>query len=535
MLLSLLVSALLPVTAPQAVQPYAAMRASVAAELPRSRAVGKKRVKAAVPKARRTVRVAGASAAVAAVAAGAATGEIHFTSPTGRAALALDLGAMLDRVMRGGNWGVLVVSLTGGDTLFGRNPDAMLLPASTMKLFTSSLALDRFGASGRFETEVMRSGAIGSDGVLRGDLVLKGAGDPTLGGKPVDGAEPPMTVLARQIAAAGVRRVSGGIIGDASAFEERHVPDGWKKRYLGASYAARVSALSFNENKITVVVRPEGARAEISFLPAVTGVPVENSVEVVRGSRGSRLHIRQDSSGRFAVVGWIGAQSPARDLQYVLEAPEMFASGALRAALAGVGVVVDGPVRMGPTPAGAARVASLPSPPLEKIVTQMNGESNNHFAELLFRNVARSAGGAGSAENGNIFLHRFLTEKVSVAPQTVFAADGSGLSTLDRVTPRAMVQLLGYAKRAPWGPVFEASLPVAGETETLRRRMKYTPAKGNLHAKTGTTNDVASLGGYVTARNGEQLVFSFIYNGADRWRAKSAMDAMGATLAGFTR
>ena len=132
-------------------------------------------------------------------------------------------------------------------------------------------------------------------------------------------------------------------------------------------------------------------------------------------------------------------------------------------------------------------------------------------------------------------LHRFLTEKVNVPAAEVFAADGSGLSTLDRVTPRAMVHLLGYAKRASWGPVFEASLPVAGETETLKRRMKYTPAKGNLHAKTGTTNDVASLGGYVTAKNGEEIAFSFIYNGRDRWRAKDAMDAMGATLASFSR
>jgi D-alanyl-D-alanine carboxypeptidase/D-alanyl-D-alanine-endopeptidase (penicillin-binding protein 4) len=165
----------------------------------------------------------------------------------------------------------------------------------------------------------------------------------------------------------------------------------------------------------------------------------------------------------------------------------------------------------------------------------MNGESNNHFAELLFRDAASSVGAPGSAENGNILLRRFLYEKADVAPTSVFAADGSGLSTLDRVTPRAMVQLLGYVRKAPWGSVLEQSLPVAGETETLKHRMRFTPAMGNLHAKTGTTNDVASLGGYVTAKNGEQLVFSFIYNGKDRWRAKEAMDAMGATLASFSR
>jgi len=431
---------------------------------------------------------------------------------------------------------VIVVSLSTGDTLFGKDADLQLLPASTMKLFTSSLALDRFGANGRFETEVLRAGALGADGVLRGDLVLRGAGDPTLSGKALDEAtEPPMNALARQIADAGVKRVTGAIVGDASAFEDRRVPDGWRTRYLGASYAARVSALSFNENKLVVLVRAMGSRADVSFRPAMSGLPISNDVKIVAGSRGSKLGVREDSTGRLHVSGWIGALSPERDYQVMVERPELFAAGALRAALIARGVLVDGPVRAATAPSDATRITTLASPTLDKIIAQMNGESNNHFAELLFRSAARDVGVVGSAENANVLLRRFLYEKADVPPTMVFAADGSGLSTLDRVTARAMVQLLGYVRRAPWGAVLEQSLPVAGETETLRHRMRYTPAMGNLHAKTGTTNDVASLGGYVTAKNGEQLAFSFIYNGRDRWRAKEAMDAMGATLASFSR
>jgi D-alanyl-D-alanine carboxypeptidase/D-alanyl-D-alanine-endopeptidase (penicillin-binding protein 4) len=98
-----------------------------------------------------------------------------------------------------------------------------------------------------------------------------------------------------------------------------------------------------------------------------------------------------------------------------------------------------------------------------------------------------------------------------------------------------MVELLGYAHASPWSSTFHASLPVAGESELLRRRMKYTPAQGNLHAKTGTTNVVSALAGYVTAKDGEVIAFSFIYNGADRWNAKATMDRMGATLADFLR
>jgi len=475
------------------------------------------------------------SAKLAPAKAASTAGAIHWTEPKSGNELAGDLSSMLSRV-KTGKFGVLVYSITTGDTLFERNADMQMLPASTMKLFTSSLALDRFGANGKFETVVLRAGAIGTDGTLRGDLILRGAGDPTLSGKGFEpGTEPPMDALARQIAAAGVKHVSGTVVGDATAFLDGHVPDGWRTRYLQASYAARVSALSFNENKITLLIRPSGGHAELSFQPAVSGLPVSNDVKVTASSKGARIGVRQDSSGRLVVSGWIGAQSAQRDYQVMVEGPELLAAAALRAALVAQGITVDGAVRVGPAPHEAVALASFDSPPLEKIVTQMNGESNNHFAELLFRDAASSAGSPGSAENGNILLRRFLYEKASVAPTSVFAADGSGLSTLDRVTPRAMVQLLGYVKKAPWGSVLESSLPVAGETETLRHRMRYTPAMGNLHAKTGTTNDVASLGGYVTAKNGEQLVFSFIYNGKDRWRAKEAMDAMGSTLASFSR
>jgi len=103
------------------------------------------------------------------------------------------------------------------------------------------------------------------------------------------------------------------------------------------------------------------------------------------------------------------------------------------------------------------------------------------------------------------------------------------------VTPREMVKMLAYAHKASWGPWFHASLPVAGESELLKRRMKGGAAQGNLHAKTGTTNDVIGLGGYVTALNGEVIAFSFIYNGNDRWTAKSMIDVMGTTLANFAR
>jgi D-alanyl-D-alanine carboxypeptidase/D-alanyl-D-alanine-endopeptidase (penicillin-binding protein 4) len=202
-----------------------------------------------------------------------------------------------------------------------------------------------------------------------------------------------------------------------------------------------------------------------------------------------------------------------------------------------VGVRVLGAVRPGKTAANADKVASLRSPPLSQIVSEMNRESINVVAELLFRDAARASAsdGVGTAASGLANLREFLKTKVGVDPQTVRVSDGSGLSTLDFLTPRVMIELLSYAHRGPWSSAFHGSLPVAGESELLRRRMRQTPAQGNLHAKTGTTNTVVALGGYVTARDGEIIAFSFIYNGNDRWNAKATMDAMGATLANFVR
>jgi D-alanyl-D-alanine carboxypeptidase/D-alanyl-D-alanine-endopeptidase (penicillin-binding protein 4) len=429
----------------------------------------------------------------------------------------------------------MVISLSRGDTLFESNPDAMMQPASTMKMYTSVLALDRFGPDHRFVTSVLRDGQVGADGVLQGNLYLRGGGDPSLSPR-FWGTQNPMDSLARLIVNAGIRRITGNVIGDATAFDSQLVPDGWQSRYLGAAYAARVSALSLDENLVWVVVQVNGKKADVSLDPATTTIPVHSTVRVTRG-RGGRISAVRQKDGSILVRGSIGASAPALRYSLVADDPATFATGALRAALQKAGVVVDGNVTLGSSPAHAAEVAALESVPLANILTEMNRESINLFAELLFRDAAHAADSnqVGSAQTGLATLRQLLEEKIHARPQDVQVSDGSGLSVLDRVTPRSMVELLSFAHQAPWGATFHASLPLEGESGTLRHRALHTPARGNLHAKTGTTNTVASLGGYVTAKDGEILAFSFIYNGTDRGNAKLAMDQMGATLAEFVR
>jgi serine-type D-Ala-D-Ala carboxypeptidase/endopeptidase (penicillin-binding protein 4) len=462
----------------------------------------------------------------------------RFTAPRTATALASDVNVMIGGGARNGHWGVLIVSLTRGDTLFSRNPDDLMQPASTMKLMTSALSLERFGPDHQFSTDILRDGPVGADGTLQGNLYMRGDGDPGFSNRFLRGdPDAPVEMLARFIAGTGVTHVKGDLVADATAFEPRKIPEGWQSRYLGLSYAAPVSALSLNENTVWVVVEPDenGGPATVRFEPSSSGIVLGSTVRTVKGSRGASLSIRRAGQGVVDARGWIGSRSGARRYELVVDEPALFCAGSLRDALAAQGITVDGAVRLGATPSNAQRITGFPSPPLARLIAVMNRESVNHYAELLFRDVAHSASGVGSAENGNTLLRRFAHDKLGIDSTEVYAADGSGLSVLDRVSPRAMVHLLGYAHNAPWGASFHASLPVAGESELLRHRMRATPAQGNLHAKTGTTNTVISLAGYVTALDGEVLAFSFIYNGNDRWRAKSTIDQVGATLANFVR
>ncbi len=464
---------------------------------------------------------------------------LRYTAPTSAEALTADIGTFLNARVRSGSWGAMIVSVTRGDTLFSTNAGNLMLPASTMKLFTAALAFDTFGPEHQFTTAVLRDGTVGADGTLTGNLVLRGGGDPGLSTRYYKApAEGPMASLARMVAASGIKRVNGDLIADASAFESKRVPDGWLARYLESGYAARVSALSMNENLATVVIAPQpNGSASVTLDPPSSTVPVINNMRTVAGSRAAKLSIRRLPDGRIDVRGWIGSKAGSRSYLVVIDDPAPWVAGTLRSALIAQGVTVTGQVRTGAGSANAVTVASLSSPPLARLAAAMNRESINHFAELLFRDVAQvnSPNRIGSAELGNTALKKFMSDKVGAASNDVMATDGSGLSTLDRVTARSLVQLLSYAHRSSWSADFHASLPVAGESELLRHRMRYTPAQGNLHAKTGTTNDVIGLAGYVTARDGEVLAFAFLYNGRDRWNAKEAIDVSGATLAGFTR
>lgn len=454
------------------------------------------------------------------------------TAPRSATDLSSDLANSVARI-RSGRFGVMVTSLTRGDTLFSYNAATPMQPASTMKLLTTAIALERLGPNYQFSTDALRDGAVAPDGTLDGNIYIRGDGDPSFSGRYL-GGNPAAAInrLAELVASQGIKRINGNVIGDPTAFDEERIPRGWLSRYLQAGYAARVSGLSINENLVWVTISGNG----VSLEPSTSALPLVSQVRIINGSR-ANISIRRDAGGAIMVSGTMGRNAGTRRYVYVVEDPAAFTTGAFRNALIAQGISIGGSTRIGRTPGSATRVASFVSPTLDRMAAAMNRESINHYAELIFRNAARGRNREvqGSAVTGQAALRKFFAEQIKTDTTWLTFADGSGLSTLDRVTPRAMTQLLGYAHRASWGPWFHSSLPVAGESELLRRRMRGGQAQGNLHAKTGTTNDVIGLAGYVTSLNGEVMAFTFLYNGADRWTAKAMIDRMGMTLANFAR
>lgn len=464
--------------------------------------------------------------------------------------LAADLAPLMQaRVWQRASWGALVVSLTYGDTLFSWRADRRFTPASNAKLFTTAAALHYLTPDYRFLTILYADGAVRS-GVLSGDLVLYGTGDPTFA---LDTAA--LAPFADSVVRAGIRVVRGDIVGDASFLGAELTGPGWSPDNFGSVYAAPPSALGASENRIRITVRPgpiAGAPATFHVEPANDYYAVESVV--ITSRRRTRTHIairRGRSRGIIELAGTIPVTSDGWTEGVAVEEPAVFAASLLRQLLLARGVTITGMTRsvsdaaperaqrmldrsaLGQDPFSGA-LAVRRSAPLDQIVSMINHRSHNLSAELALRTIGRMVEHAGTYASGAHAVQQFLTRDVGIAANAFQVTDGSGLSILDEATPRSLVQLLAFMRGAPESHAFVASLPMVGAG--ISSRMRDTPALGRLRAKTGTLSDVSALAGYVTTVNGEELAFSIIVNHAPSiWRARLVQDSIGARLSLLSR
>ena len=455
---------------------------------------------------------------------------------------------------RDDRWSVSVISLDRGDTLVSIGGSETLAPASNMKLFTTGAALYYLGPQYRFTTFLLADGTI-ENGILDGDLIIYGTGDPTLS----DRFGRKMSVwqaFADTVAALGIREIRGNIIGDASYFGGPGAAEGWQPDYMNASYAAPASALTYAENIVTLMIKPgpePGWRPVVQVVPGGEGIAIVNEATTVASGR-TRLHVaRAAYDGPIVIRGQI-ARNNGGVLRTVpiADAPRWVAA-VLRETLQKRGIVVTGDVRAVQNPAESpvsGRAVFAPafsdkapvrvlamylSPPLIEILEVINKKSHNLLAEQTLRTIGRVVVGQGTVEAGARAVLAMLGREGDSDSPSPQIYDGSGLSVLNRVSSRDIVELLAFMANSPMFEDYYFTLPEAGARDGLSR-MGGTAAIGNLRAKTGTINYVSALSGYVRAANGERLAFSIISNNVpSTYRAKRIEDAIGARLASYSR
>ncbi len=441
-------------------------------------------------------------------------------------------------------WGIYIYSLDHHRILFQHNGYRLFVPASNTKLFTISAALCRLGPNYRFHTQVRAFAAPDAQGRVVGDVVLVGEGDPTLSGRlypypnphlhlkpnPPDQA---MAALAEQIAARGVKSITGDIVGDDTYFRYQPYPEGWAQDDLMWGYGAAISALTVNDNQYWVHIRPgasAGALASISIRPWVGAFRVDNELltTAAGGPRVIEIDRRVDSN---TIHFWgtlpLGSNGDRETLS--VGDPALFAARLLKRDLERQGIVVYGKARARhclPFPqqpgltapvctptAALIELAELTSPPLSEDLQWILKVSQNLHAELMLRLLGKTEGGDGSIKSGLLARQAFLAQ-VGIKPHDVFFRDGSGLSRETLVQPRAIVRLLRYMARqpAPIAADFRSYLPIAGVDGTLDNRFLNTPAAGDLLGKTGFVEHDRALSGYAVTQGGDHLAYSIIVN-----------------------
>jgi D-alanyl-D-alanine carboxypeptidase/D-alanyl-D-alanine-endopeptidase (penicillin-binding protein 4) len=435
-------------------------------------------------------------------------------------------------------WGIQIVDLGSGKTLYELNPDRFFVPASNTKLFTTALALTRLGPDFTFQTRVVADGPPDAEGRIRGALRLVGGGDPNLSARAIPYRMGQMTgnplaaieELADQVAARGVKRVEGGVIGDDTWYLWQPFAEGWAIDDPQYDYGAPVSALTVNDNAMTLAIRPgarEGDPAALAWNPPLEYYRVDNRIRTVAVGGERSIHFHRDPGG-FEVQLWgsVPLRDRGEELVLAIEDPAVYAAEALRQALEARGVSVGGGVTAqhafpnetpdltqaaAPAPVPGAELARRVSAPLIEDLRITAKVSQNLHAELALRAVARARRNLGSLEAGMAEMHAFLGE-AGIDPDAYNLADGSGLARLNLVTPATVVKLLRFMYASPARENWISLLPVGGQDGTLSARFGESAVAGRVHAKTGSLAHVSALSGYVERPDGGWVAFSILVN-----------------------
>lgn len=419
-------------------------------------------------------------------------------------------------LLQNANISLLVKDLKTGATLYELRSKNTATTASTMKVITTATALELLGPDFRFETKLEVDGEIAKDSTLRGNLYIRGGGDPTLGSDKAGDKD----FLNQWIVAlhkAGIKNIAGKIIADPGIFEKQVINPKWTWEDMGNYYAPGIHGISYMDNTYRAYFNSGkvGTVAQITRIdPEIKGLKIESFVKSANISFDNAYFYGAPFSNDRIVTG----QIPANKTDFVVKGdipdPALLLANHLRERLIASGGSVTGQAEVQYNPECKKFVVYTHySPPLSEIITETNVKSNNHYAEYLFKYIG-SRSVLPSTVDASISSIRAFWQAKGLPVDQLFQYDGSGLSPVNAVSAGFFVELLTYMKnKSRYSGVFYNSLPVSGVSGTLKSILEKTALQGKVHAKSGTIESVKSYTGYIEAPKGT-LVFAILVNNA---------------------
>jgi len=437
------------------------------------------------------------------------------------ASIQTELNQLFQKASSHRAWSVLVEAFDNPKKqLFSLTPKRRLMAASNVKVPVCAATLLKLGPDFTYQTELYLTGEP-LNGVVHGDLLIVGAGDPSIGGRYHDGD---LTYDFRQWAALlkekNIHTIQGQIIGIDNAFDDIAHGLNWSPDQYIEWYEAEVSALSFNDACVDVLIQAgsqSGKPALVSLNPPTKYFSINPFVRTVSSKKKHRgiAITRDDNSMNLNVKGTIRAKRASTHYASVIN-PTLYFATVLKETLQSEGIQILGGAYDGddltlPPKKTWQRFHVHHSPPLMQLIKTCLKNSQNLYAEHFLKTLGLTESGEGSWQTGVLALKEIFFEH-GCDVDTQFFADGSGLSRENRLSAFAMTKILRLMTTTQYGDLFRQALPLAGVDGTLKLRMRQTPAYKRVSAKTGTINGVRALSGYVQSKSGQRYIFSMIGN-----------------------
>ncbi len=420
---------------------------------------------------------------------------------------------------RDANMGVLICDYHSGDTIDAFRANSVIPSASTMKLLTTATAVEMWGGDYCIKTPITYSGYI-QDGTLHGNLYIEGRGDPTFGSRYV-GSHSFMYRWLREVRNAGIKHITGSVVGDASYFDGNALNPSWLWEDAGNYYAPGIFALSYLDNTMNIVLQsgPVGSIATVlNTTPQVPEVEFENHIRCTHISYdGAFVHGVPYSNRRY-LVGSVPSNRQTFGVKGDLPNPPLILARDFTNVLVSGGIQVDGEATyLSEKPQyGAARTELFvyESEPLSEIIRHTNHESDNLYAEMLFRIFGSKYSVPCTIHNASDFVREYWKNR-GVSFRSAKILDGCGLAPQNTISPAMYVQLLRYMYGSRNKDVFIESLPCSGESGTLSSFLRDTPLHGKVCAKSGTIGGTKNYAGYIFLPEGRVWVFAIMVNSAN--------------------